>query len=228
MKAPPSKPQALLFDMDGVLADVSGSYRQAILQTLAHFGVHASPDDVAAAKSAGDANNDWVVSQRLLAQHGIAVPLEEVTRVFEERYQGTPSSPGLWTTETLLPSRDLLARLSSGRPLGIVTGRPRHDATRFLSVMEIARYFSCVVCMEDAPPKPNPAPVRLALQALAVQQAWLVGDSPDDIRAAREAGIVGIGILAPGDKAHLVSERLEAAGAALVVPSLDALEELVR
>ena len=42
--------------------------------------------------------------------------------------------------------------------------------------------------MEDAPPKPDPQPVRLALARLGVERAWLVGDTPDDMRAARAAG----------------------------------------
>ncbi len=221
------RPKALLFDMDGVLADVSGSYRQAIIQTLARWGVNASYDDIAAAKSAGNANNDWVVTRRMLAARGIDVPLDEVTRVFEELYQGTLSSPGLWKTEKLLPSRELLARLHARLPLGVVTGRPRADATRFLKSAEISRYFACTICMEDAPAKPDPTPVRLALKALAVEWAWLIGDSPDDMRAAHSAGIMAIGIVAPGDKDAVIVDRLETAGASMVLRTLDDLENLI-
>ncbi len=32
------RPRAILWDMDGVLADVSSSYRRAIVETAAHFG----------------------------------------------------------------------------------------------------------------------------------------------------------------------------------------------
>ena len=57
-----------LFDIDGVLADVSASYRATIVATAAEFGVRVSQDDIEAVKRAGDANNDWVVTQRLLMQ----------------------------------------------------------------------------------------------------------------------------------------------------------------
>ncbi|NDD29875.1 MAG: aminotransferase class I/II-fold pyridoxal phosphate-dependent enzyme, partial [Proteobacteria bacterium] len=66
-------PQALLFDMDGVLADVSGSYNAAIVQTAAHFGAPVTHTDVAEMKARGDANNDWIVTRRLLAERGIDV-----------------------------------------------------------------------------------------------------------------------------------------------------------
>ncbi len=42
--------------------------------------------------------------------------------------------------------------------------------------------------MEDATPKPDPAPVRLALERLGVATAWMLGDTPDDLAAARGAG----------------------------------------
>ena len=57
-------PQAILFDLDGVIADVSQSYRRAIIETAASFGVTLSPDRIAAAKRAGNANNDWELTRR--------------------------------------------------------------------------------------------------------------------------------------------------------------------
>ena len=48
--------------------------------------------------------------------------------------------------------------------------------------------------MEDAPAKPSPEPVQLALTSLGVTRALMVGDTPDDIKAAVGAGVVGIGV----------------------------------
>lgn len=50
------------------------------------------------------------------------------------------------------------------------------------------------VCMEDAPAKPSPEPVLMALKKLNVKRALMIGDTPDDIRAASGAGVVGIGV----------------------------------
>jgi hypothetical protein len=55
--------RAILFDMDGVMADVSQSYRAAIIQTAAQFGVQLTGADISAAKAEGNANNDWVLSE---------------------------------------------------------------------------------------------------------------------------------------------------------------------
>ncbi len=219
-------PEALIFDLDGVLADVSRSYRAAILGTCAAFGVVVTADDVAALKRQGNANNDWVVSQRLLAARGVEVSFADVKATFEALYQGSDDAPGLRSTEALIPPRALLARLAARAPLAIVTGRPRADAERFLAEHDLAALFTVVVCMEDAPLKPDPAPVREALRRLGVARGWMVGDTADDARAARAAGVLPLGVVAPGDDAPRTAPHLIDAGAARVLDDLHELEAL--
>lgn len=91
--------------------------------------------------------------------------------------------------------------------------------------------------MEDAPLKPDPAPVKLALEKLAalraaeaaaagtavaapVLPAIMIGDTVDDIRAAVSAGVTGIGVFPPDKapsaapaKAAALQANLTAAGA---------------
>ena len=219
-----TRPEALLFDMDGVLVDVSGSYRAAIVATCAHFGVPVTPADIAEAKAAGHANNDWVLSRRLLGRAGVEVSLAQVTDTFEAAYQGTSEQPGLYTHERLRVEPAWLRAWSRRLPLAVVTGRPRRDAERLLHDFDLADCFSAVVCMEDAPAKPSPAPVRQALLELGVQRAWMVGDTPDDLVAARAAGVVPLGVCAPGEAA---TDRLLAAGAARVLSTPSALDALL-
>ena len=222
------RPDALLLDMDGVLADVSGSYRRAIVLTARSFGVDVTAKEISEAKQLGDANNDWVLTQRLVVDRGVSVSLAGITERFEAIYQGTPEQHGLRETETLIPDLALLARLADrqGLRLGIVTGRPRADCERFLRRLGIADLFPVRVCMEDAAAKPDPAPVRLALELLGEHSAWLVGDTPDDMVAARGAGVVPVGIGAPGDAGDAAT-ALTWAGAAIVLSSLDQLEMLL-
>jgi HAD superfamily hydrolase (TIGR01548 family) len=213
-------PQALLFDMDGVLADVRESYDAAIVATAASHGVRLGQVDVEAGKAAGNANDDWTLTRNLLAAQGVEVPLDEVIARFESLYRGNSSSPGLCTRETLIPPRALLERLAARLPLGIVTGRPRTDANRFLEQMDLVGMFAVVVTRDDAPLKPDAAPVRLALARLGVERAWLVGDTPDDVRAARGAGVVPIGAVPPFTPIPPLTDALLGAGAARVLTSL--------
>ncbi len=230
------RPRAILFDMDGVLADVSGSYRQAIVRTAASFGVNLSGAEITRAKDAGNANNDWVLTQRLLKARGVDVPLEDVIRAFESFYHGDPddpaAAPGLWRTETLLIDRSELESLAKRYTLAVVTGRPRRDAERFLAHFGIADIFEVVVTMEDAPPKPDPRPVSIALERLGLRAAWMIGDTPDDLVAARRAGVAGLGVLAPGDRstedrAFEAGRTLVNAGAARVLTSVTELAEVL-
>jgi histidinol-phosphate aminotransferase len=220
-------PEALIFDMDGVLADVSGSYREATLQTAATFGVEITIQDIEAATAEGNANDCWVLTCRLMAERGVDRPLAEVKMRFEEIYQGTEAEPGLRRTERLLLEPAELQALGKRLPLAVVTGRPRADADRFLTERGIAGCFQTVVTMEDAPIKPNPAPVRLALERLGVATAWMVGDTPDDLRAARSAGVLPIGVVAPGDDPEPTAASLQRAGAATVLPDIRKILEVL-
>ena len=210
------RPEAVLFDMDGVLADVSRSYRGAITAACASFGVRAGPTEIEAAKARGDANDDWALTRSLLAAAGVSVPLAKVRDRFEEAYQGTAAAPGLRRHETLVPDREQVGAWARSFKLGVVTGRPRKDAERFLEEHRLRDFFGAVVCREDAPLKPDPAPVRVAMTRLGVGAGWMLGDTPDDVNAARRAGVVPIGVVAPGAGAGM-RRALEGAGAARVV-----------
>jgi len=221
------RPEALLFDMDGVLADVSQSYRQAIIATAESYGVTLQQAEVTAAKVAGKSNNDWHLTRRLLAERGVDAPLDEVTRRFEALYQGSPENPGLRTKERLLIGKEVLTALTSKVKLGVVTGRPRSDAERFLREKGIEEIIPAVVCMEDAPLKPSPEPVRLAMERLGVKRSWMLGDTADDVAAARAAGLVPLGVVAPGDPIEGAAEKLTAAGAARVLRQASDVEDLL-
>ncbi|MFQ5768430.1 MAG: HAD-IA family hydrolase, partial [Acidobacteriota bacterium] len=218
-------PEALLLDLDGVLADVSASYREAIRATARLYGVALSPGEIAAAKTEGCAANDWLLTQRLLGRHGRQVSLDEIVARFQVIYHGTPKVPGLRLAETLLVDPSLLERLAASRPLAIVTGRPRAEADWFLKRTGIGSFFASVVTADDAPAKPNPGGPALALKELGVQRAWMVGDAVDDVQAARQAGVVPLAVLPPGGQRRITAAALQRAGAAAVFNRLEEILE---
>jgi len=221
------RPKALLLDIDGVVADVGSSYREAIRQTAGSFGAQITLADITEAKAEGNANNDWGLTQRLLERAGVHATLAEVTKRFESLYQGSESAAGLRDNERLIPDRALLQRLAARLSLAAVTGRPRADFERLLDRFDLRALFSATVCMEDATAKPDPAPVLLALSRLGVSNAWMVGDTPDDICSARAAGVVPLGVLAPGETHPRSAAALASAGAARILASLSELEDLI-
>jgi len=214
-------PEALLFDLDGVLADVQHSQRAAIAETASSFGAPVTAVQVATAMRSGDAANDWLVTRRLIEAAGVDASLDDVTARYQSLYLD------LREKEQLIPSSSLLERLAARLPLALVTGRPRAEAEWFLDRAGIASFFKAVVAMEDARAKPDPAPVQLALERLGVRRAWLIGDTPDDVRCAKQAGVLPLGVVAPGDDPSLAGAALRDAGAACVCDRLSDLLELL-
>jgi phosphoglycolate phosphatase-like HAD superfamily hydrolase len=60
--------------------------------------------------------------------------------------------------------------------------------------------------------------VELALDKLGVSSAWMLGDTPDDVEAARAAGVIPIGVVAPGDEPARARESLRNAARILDKP----------
>jgi histidinol-phosphate aminotransferase len=218
-------PEAILFDLDGVLIDVSGSYRRSIIDTAASFGTTVTERDIEKAKAAGGASDDWELTHRLITDRGGQVEHGRVVERFEQIYQGRPGRPGLKFAERPLVDRSTWRRWADGLPLGIVTGRPRKDAEEVLERFGFLADTTVLVTREDAPLKPDPRPVLLAMAELGVEHSWLVGDTPDDIEAARSAGVVPIGVLAPGADPQRSARALSRA--ARVLKRTVDLEELL-
>jgi HAD superfamily hydrolase (TIGR01548 family) len=218
-------PDALLFDLDGVLANVAESYRACIVETAAAFGAVVTDAEIERTKRAGNANNDWLLTQRLLLEHGIEADLDEVTARFQQLYEGDSPGTGYRDRESLFLESAALKRLERRFPLAIVTGRPRADAAYFLAHFGLESRFACVVAMEDAPAKPDPAGVRAAASGLGSCRPWMIGDTPDDIRAGGGAGAIGIGVCPTRDPEMM--RALLDAGAHHVLSDINQLEDLL-
>ena len=60
----------ILFDIDGVIRDVTNSYRLAIQETVHFFsGWRPSIEDIDSIKSEGSWNNDWDLSLEMINRH---------------------------------------------------------------------------------------------------------------------------------------------------------------
>ncbi len=224
---PPPTLQALIFDMDGPLVDTARSYRVAIVQTaqtlLARYGApdavvaQANLDAVEKLKRRGGLNNDWDCCHALIVQLGGAVGYEQVVATFQELYWGEDGD-GLILQEEFCVPTELRGQIRATYATAIVTGRPRIEALRALQIAGATDTWTPerVFAHEDGPAKPAPGGILQMLQLVGVAagQAAYLGDSVDDMRAARAAGVRAIGVLPPQANWHDgLCERLVEAGA---------------
>ena len=147
-------------------------------------------------------------------------PDGSLLEIFQSIYLGSAArGPGAIERETALVTADELALFRV--PRAVATGRPRFEAEYGLRRLGLGTAFGAVVTHDDvveagARGKPDPWCLAEAVRRLggAPERVAYLGDTPDDMRAARAAGFRAIGISA-GDVA--VRASLNAAGADRVV-----------
>src|SRR5579875_99194 len=113
--------------MDGVLVEVTASYRETIRETVRHFtGELPSHDEIQTFKNAGGWNNDWLLSQRLIADRGRQVAYADVVDHFNQVFLGE-NGDGLIRFEKWVPKPGMLERLAKHATLAIFTGRAKYE-----------------------------------------------------------------------------------------------------
>ncbi|MGZ3689399.1 MAG: HAD-IA family hydrolase [Bdellovibrionota bacterium] len=187
----------IVFDMDGVLAEVTESYRESIVQTVKYFtGKTVTRDAIQDYKNQGGWNNDWALSQKIAADLGVEVDYDTVIEKFNDFFLGENGN-GLVQRERWFPQPGLLERLSERYGLALFTGRLRYEADITLRRFAPSVVFDPIVCADDvAAAKPAPDGLLAIQQSKPKQQLWYVGDTVDDARCARAAAVPFIGIAA--------------------------------
>lgn len=212
-----------VFDIDGVVRDVGGSYRRALADTVEHFtnaAYRPTPLDIDQLKSEGIWNNDWEASQefiyRYFANQGqsreqLQLDYKTIVAFFQSRYRGT--DPNNWTgyirDEPLLLQPSYLEQLTeSGIPWGFFSGATRASATYILE-KRLGLQSPVLIAMEDAPGKPDPTGLFATVSQLdngldKTPTIIYVGDTVADMYTVVKARVlephrnwVGVGILPP-------------------------------
>jgi phosphoglycolate phosphatase len=186
-----SRPQfrAVLFDLDGTLLDTAPDLAAAANAMLADLGLPAR-DPAVIATYIGRGIPALVHRALTGALDGAAAPslFERALPLFERRYaehSGRRAKPYPGVVEGLVRMRAL------GLGLGCVTNKAGRFTQELLDRQGLARFFGCIVSGDSvARKKPDPLPVVHACQLLGAQprDALLIGDSLNDVLAARAAG----------------------------------------
>jgi len=222
-----SKP-ILVFDMDGVLVDVTESYRETIAQTVEHFtGSRISHEAIQQYKNEGGWNDDWQLSHHIVAQAGVDAPFETVKAHFQHLFRGN-GSDGLMLREKWIANPGTLEKLSEQFRFAIFTGRPKEEAQLTLDRFAPGVVFDPIVGMYEVENrKPAPDGLLRILKDNCDGEVYYVGDTVDDARAARAAKVPFIGIAAPSNPLYIdLIFLFQAEGAYAMVDDINYLHEV--
>ncbi len=185
---------AFVFDLDGTLVDSGEDIARSANFVRVHFGL---PELSAATVISYVGDGVEMLLQRALSLAGLAggpLPAEQLQEglaVFDEHYgrhllDNTKLFPGVL---------DVLMRFRAF-PLFLATNKPRAFTDQILAGLGIRGAFVRVVAGDDTPAKkPDPEHIRLVTEGLDVAPGDIVvvGDSPNDIDAARAFGALAVG-----------------------------------
>jgi len=183
----------LMFDMDGVLVDISKSYREAIRQTTSYFLERSVlMSEVDEIKNTVGMNNDWDATYALINNPNISY--EGVKSYFQSIYLDNGQKSGLINNEKLLISKQKVQSLKNKyKKLGIATGRPKKEAEYVINKNKLIEIFDCIIALEDVEnSKPSPDSILMVIEKLNLKQTVYIGDSPSDVIAAERAKIPSI------------------------------------
>jgi HAD superfamily phosphatase len=221
--------ELIVFDVDGVLAEVSESYREGVIQTVEHFtGRRVTRELVQDYKNRGGYNNDWLLSQKIASDLGVEIPYQTVVDQFNKFFFGQ-NNDGLIARESWFPKPGLLERLGEKYELGLFTGRLKCELDITLRRFAPHLAFDPVICAEHVREgKPAPEGLELIQKRKPGRELFYVGDTVDDARSARAAGVPFIGIVADSHLSRTeILQLFEQERAVAVIENVNQIEEVL-
>jgi HAD superfamily phosphatase len=254
----------VVFDIDGVIRDVGSSYRLALADTVAEFtngGYRPTAVEIDRLKGEGSWNNDWEASQELIyryferqgqARSELNLDYEQIVAYFQTKYRGT--DPVNWNgyicNEPILASLEYFNSLTAaGIPWGFFSGATQGSASYILAG-RLGLVEPILVAMEDAPGKPDPTGLFMAVVGVTAREEnrlgqqhgnidtfsiIYVGDTVADMRTVVNArkvevhrNFIAVGVLPPHILAEVsliddYREGLVKSGATIVIDNVQEL-----
>ena len=194
-----SSTEILIFDVDGVLVDVRGTYWRSALDTVRHItGKRVTYSELHRWKSKPGFNDDWSMVSAWVSSLGHPTSYEEARAAFERFYWGSDVKPGNVRNEKLMVTPRQIEKWAQSFELNLFTGRTRQEFSFTFERWPATKYFRTIVTMDDAKKKPHPEGLHIILGQRDPSTALYLGDNIDDALAARDAGVPFMAIIAPG------------------------------
>ncbi|MES3021317.1 MAG: HAD-IA family hydrolase [Pseudomonadota bacterium] len=184
----PQVPRAILFDLDGTLADTAPDLAAAVNLLRTERGMDPTPYDVLRPTASAGARGMIGAAFGLTPQDA---GYEELRVQWFNHYQAAMA-----VHSTLFDGvPELLDGIAdAGMAWGIVTNKPARFTDPLIPQIGL-QHAGCIVSGDTtAHAKPHPAPLFEAARRLGLEpeQCWYVGDDLRDIEAGRAAGMITV------------------------------------
>jgi len=184
----PHLPQAVIFDMDGLLIDTVPLYVEAMVQAGGDIGFPLSPEYIMSL--VGLLGNE--LEKQIFNDHGVNFPMVKFLNAMSIRLE-----PLLTKKVNLkLGVRELIEKLSEEKiPLGIATSMKNDAARSQLKIHNLTEFFLSIVGRDDVVnSKPHPDIHLKVASNLGVPPKFCVvlEDSFNGVKAAHAAGAMTI------------------------------------
>jgi phosphoglycolate phosphatase len=179
--------RAVIFDLDGTLVDTAGEIAAAANRMLEELGLTSLPQSAIEALIGRGVRS---LVERALAQveGGALIQLDRAVERFEAHYAQTVGTDARLFGGVMTGIQRLAER---GVPMSVVTNKPRFFTEMLLVRLEVLAYFKGVVAGDDGfRRKPHGDMLVAACEKMQTlpAQSLMLGDSDNDILAARAAG----------------------------------------
>jgi phosphoglycolate phosphatase len=176
----------VLWDLDGTLIDSAGDIAAAADRMLVRAGL-APLGEARIRTFVGDGAANLV--QRCVRAAGGAPEPAHLDDFLRDYSANLDARTRIHPPELL----GLLPRIAC--PMAVVTNKPIAPTLTILDSLGLARFFGAVLGGDSLPTrKPDPEMVWEAARRIGCDRTVLVGDGPQDVEAARRAGVRSIGV----------------------------------
>jgi phosphoglycolate phosphatase len=182
-------PEALIFDLDGTLADSAPDIHRSLNAVLSRSGLPLLELKAVTLMIGGGPE---VLVRKALRELGLVLEPDEI-RHLSMSFQHTYLEQGNALTSLFRGAVDCLDHLARHEiPIGLCSNKPGHICHQLLLDLEIRSFFDAIQGSGTGlPTKPHPAALLAILHRLGArpERALYVGDSKTDVETARAAGV---------------------------------------
>lgn len=213
--------KAILFDLDGTLADTIPAITQGVNLTMKKFG-YPTHTETAVLAFINHGARQLIRSAMPAELRGDEALVDTVLSYYTARYREVH----LQTSQTYPGLRELVERLHHRYRIGVLSNKP-NDMVQTLSAQLLTpnSWDAAQGPVEGHPAKPDPYLAQLITNALGVQPSdcLMIGDSDVDVLTAKNAGMKHIGVT----WGYRTAQDLTTAGATLLANTPEELEQLI-